>query len=84
MTDPEAFTAAYMAACKDRPADWNEIGYWYARQLWDAAIKHEREECAKVCDSYGAQLSDECAAAVRARSATMPECGRSPSPTAPS
>lgn len=29
-------TAAYMDACKDRPADWNEIGYWYFRKAWDA------------------------------------------------
>ena len=41
MTDLEAFIAAYMDACKDRPADWNEIGYWYARKLWDAALKHQ-------------------------------------------
>jgi hypothetical protein len=41
MTDL-AFVAAYMAACKGRPSDWNEIGYWYFRQAWQAAIKHER------------------------------------------
>lgn len=50
MTDLEAFTAAYMAACKGRPADWNEIGYWYARQLWDAAIKAEREAIASLAE----------------------------------
>ena len=63
MTDLESFTAAYMTACKDRPADWNEIGYWYARQLWDAAIKHERAECAKVCE----KLEDEYRAAYKGR-----------------
>lgn len=55
MTGLDAFTAAYMAACKDRPSDWNEIGYWYARQLWQAAIKAEREACALACDKLAAE-----------------------------
>jgi hypothetical protein len=41
MTD--AFTAAYMEACKDRPADHNEIGLWYFRKGWEAASKSARE-----------------------------------------
>lgn len=48
--DLEAFTAAYMEACKGKPSDHNEIGLHYARSLWDAAIKHEREACAVICD----------------------------------
>jgi hypothetical protein len=71
MTDTRAaFVAAYMDACKDKPADWNEIGYWYARQLWDAAINHERSECAKVCEMVPSAFGDNarCAAAIRARS----------------
>ena len=54
----EAFTAAYMAACKDRSADWNEIGYWYARQLWEAAVKHEREQSSKLADALMHLLGD--------------------------
>lgn len=57
MTDLEAFTAAYMAACKDRPSAWNEIGYWYARQLWDAAIKAERE--ASVSEALAAMTDEQ-------------------------
>ena len=48
MTQREApspeFIAAYMAACANRPADWNEIGYWYARQCWDASRQQALEE----------------------------------------
>jgi dissimilatory sulfite reductase (desulfoviridin) alpha/beta subunit len=83
MTDLDAITAAYMAACKDKPSDWNEIGHWYFRQAWDAAIKHERSECAKVCEDMAGTMSmfanskdakmhnnavAGCAAAIRARS----------------
>jgi len=82
-TDIESFTAAYMAACKDRPADWNEIGYWYARQLWDAAVKQEREACAKICEeqaeahdtfrnTQAAVGCDGCWEAILARSAGSP------------
>jgi len=47
MTEREApspeFIAAYMAACANRPADWNEIGYWYARQCWQASRQQALE-----------------------------------------
>lgn len=61
MPEREAFTAAYMAACKNRPADWNEIGYWYARQLWQAGFNAGIAEGGK--DAYrlrhaGAMLSN--------------------------
>jgi hypothetical protein len=32
---------------------------------WDAAVKAEREECAKVCNDY--DYPSECAAAIRSR-----------------
>lgn len=45
-----------------------------SRTVIDAAVLHEREECAKVCDVYAANdpenFADICAAAIRARSNT--------------
>lgn len=64
MTEQDAFVAAYVDACKNRPADWNEIGLWYARQLWDAALRYEREACAALVASGG---NTRMAAAIRAR-----------------
>jgi hypothetical protein len=49
------------------------IGRLFAEMAWNAAVRAEREACAKVCDelhyaadAYGAQ----CAAAIRARGNT--------------
>lgn len=78
MTEREApspeFIAAYMAACANRPADWNEIGYWYARQCWDASRKQALEEAAETAemeatgdprDAYYDSATRLCAAAIR-------------------
>lgn len=91
MTDTRA---AFEAATKgervlNRKSDATDAEYAYhsvefAWQMWQAAIKAEREACAKVCEDMGgtmsmfANTSDArmhnnavrgCAAAVRARSA---------------
>ena len=38
-----------------------------ARAAWDAAKEIEREECAKVCETWAAAHGDYFAAAIRAR-----------------
>lgn len=47
-TNLEAFTAAYMEACRGRAADHNEMGLHYAKSLWDAAIEHEGEALRRI------------------------------------
>ena len=47
------------------------IGQLFAEIAWNAAVKAEREACAKVCESLPIQqeidVRDQCAAAIRAR-----------------
>jgi hypothetical protein len=48
--------------------DW--IHETVVRNAYDAAVKAEREACAKVCEEWGAwnNIAQDCAAAIRARS----------------
>jgi len=61
----DAFTRWWMLLSKVVFMDKQEV----ACRAWDAATEHEREACAKVCESQtetGAHIR--CAAAIRARS----------------
>lgn len=71
MTNLEAFTAAYMEACRGRAADHNMVGFYYAKSLWDAAIEHEREACANIAVSWSDKSfeAEQIAAEIHARAA---------------
>ena len=50
-----------------KPAECDEVREHF-EDCWQAAIAHERERCAKVCESFGADpwaVSKECADAIR-------------------
>jgi hypothetical protein len=76
MTDREAFEAWYAAANWPDPRDWERAfrdKAWAGQVkdawvIWQAAVKHEREACAKECDEMPQRLGIHCARAIRARS----------------
>lgn len=83
MTDRTAFQAWYKehGSCRrsdafgqyqdpDEPKNWIYLERavdeaWY---IWQAAIKQERQACAKECDEMPQRLGIHCARAIRARS----------------
>lgn len=54
MTDP--FEIWLRTVCFQKPTD---PAYDLARDAWKAAIKHEREACAKVCTDIWHDLAEE-------------------------
>ena len=51
-----------------KPAECDEVEEHF-RECWQAATLDERERCAKVCETFGAEpwaVSKECADAIRA------------------
>jgi hypothetical protein len=78
VTDRAAFEAWFSAKHWPDPRDWDhalkdqawaeQVGT--AWEIWRAAIKAEREACAKVCEDKSASIGLICAAAIRARGET--------------
>lgn len=57
MTEPDLrFIDAYMAFCKDRAPDYNEVGLAYFRAAWEASRKQMAEEAAAVCMRMSSEL----------------------------
>ena len=57
MTDREAFEAWHVDFYNEPlPPEFTIVHSW---EMWQAAIKHEREQCAKVCMDYWHELCDE-------------------------
>lgn len=60
-------------ALNNNPYELDSAAYW-AWEGWCAAVKVEREACAKVCEECGAIVDGltpkDCAAAIRARGRT--------------
>ena len=74
MTDEEIIEMAIQAGLHvATDVNWMPvIGLAYAKKLVEMATQHEREACAKLCESESSNVAEhmfgkECAAAIRAR-----------------